>query len=302
MTLHEIQHADGISSRSGRRWRRRTGVARRRVVVALVLGASVTVLGGGLQIIGMPFQRLPDGAGTRLAVIESTPLDTTGAPDARGGGIRYPYSIVPGGVHSIEDVKKAVASDSVVAEHYQSLSIGALRMQRVVQLRPMHLSYRVGNDVYWTKRTVALHPGEWFLTDGRELLRVRCGNRMSERAQLPVSDREPPVEAFDQAAPIAVPEPSASQIFSEWEDAAPFDRSESSAEPLAATELLPGLVPLVGGGKVEGFGGSGNLHAVPEPGTLLLVGVALAGGTILRLRRSASRGSSRLRTKPPART
>ena len=184
----------------------------------------------------------------------------------------------------------------MVATHYRDVAIDALRVEHVTRPRAVYVSYRRGNDVYWTKRKLMLHPGEALLTDGKNEVRARCGNRVSDDVQAPVSDVDPPAEVLDQSAPIVVPEALLSQSFSEWEQPPPLDGLGVSGEPYLPRPLdadpLPGLpmllqIPLVSDRSFAGAGASRSPATVPEPGTLLLVGVGLAGA-ILHSRRGGS--------------
>jgi hypothetical protein len=73
---------------------------------------------------------------------------------------------------------------------------------RVVPLdreESVYVAYRIGNDVFWTKRTFTLHKGETVITDGTHEARARCGNRISVTPQAPISSREPTPGAFETA-------------------------------------------------------------------------------------------------------
>ena len=89
-------------------------------------------------------------------------------------------------MYNAEEAKKAVAGDPVVAEHYRDFALDVMHVERVTSPRAVYLSYRIGNQVYWTKRPVTLQPGELLLTDGKEAVRARCGNRVSDSARFPV--------------------------------------------------------------------------------------------------------------------
>ena len=130
-------------------------------------------------------------------VAEGLPGPAEGDSRATGSTV-YPYSVVPGGVHSTEALAAAV-KDPLVATHYASIDIAQARIETVPAPRRAYVSYRIGNRLYWTSRTVALHPGEQVLTDGRNEIRARCGNRISETPQQPTSDDEPEVAEFDRA-------------------------------------------------------------------------------------------------------
>jgi len=115
----------------------------------------------------------------------------------------YPYSIVPGGVATRDDVQKRVDTDPVVAKHYASFD--ARKAHAVVNARPraVHVSYRKGDKVYWTSKTVMLAAGETLLSDGSNEIRGRCGNRISDKAMLPVAMNEPTEEELDAASTSA---------------------------------------------------------------------------------------------------
>jgi hypothetical protein len=60
------------------------------------------------------------------------------------------------------------------------------------------MSYRIGDQIYWTRNKVLLNAGEITLTNGDIEIRARCGNRISETAMFPASDSEPDVVEFDR--------------------------------------------------------------------------------------------------------
>lgn len=111
----------------------------------------------------------------------------------------YRNSVVPGGVHSAAEVAAVMARDPVVAAHYAHINVGALRLVRVEKSRLVHVSYRIGNQIFWTKNTVRLTLGEMLLSDGEHLIRARCGNLLADSAQSPILLNEPPAEVLDTA-------------------------------------------------------------------------------------------------------
>ena len=134
--------------------------------------------------------------------LPSAALETAGDEVTRRAF--YPYSVVPGGVHSTQELNAALA-DPVVAAHYAAVNVAAVRVERVRTPRRVHVSYRIGDKVYWTKRTLLLSPGERILTDGGTELRSRCGNRIADAPQEPTSDEEPLITEFDRAL-VPVPD------------------------------------------------------------------------------------------------
>lgn len=148
-------------------------------------------------------------------------LQATAPPAARGGAghpaegnsraVRriYPYSIVPGGVSGAEELARVIRTDRVVAVHYASFDVARARVLAVDKPRAVHVSYRKGGKVYWTARKVLLAPGEILLSDGRNDMRARCANRISDVPQFPVEAHRPAMEELDQAVEIAGGEPVA---------------------------------------------------------------------------------------------
>ena len=124
------------------------------------------------------------------------PAAATTAESGKGRPARivYPYSVVPGGVASQAELVRIVRTDRVVAAHYASFDVGAARPVTVTAPRAVHVSYRKGDQVYWTARKVMLKPGETLFTDGRSEMRARCANRISETARFPVEAQEPDLE------------------------------------------------------------------------------------------------------------
>jgi hypothetical protein len=98
----------------------------------------------------------------------------------------YPYSIIEGGAHTPEELKRAVEKDPVVARHYAHINPEALRPLKLTNDTSGYVSYRVGEQVYWTSKKVNLRKGELVLSDGEHWVRGRCGNQISETPQFPV--------------------------------------------------------------------------------------------------------------------
>lgn len=109
----------------------------------------------------------------------------------------YPYSVIPGGVYSREELAANMSSDRVVADHFADFSVGQARMIRLEVTQNVHVSYRIRDRVFWTSKTVKIPKGETLITDGRSFARSRCGNRISVEPQAPVSQEEPEPESFD---------------------------------------------------------------------------------------------------------
>jgi hypothetical protein len=108
----------------------------------------------------------------------------------------YPYSIIPGGAYSTAELKYADQEDPVVKAHYADFNVKTAQMVQLTEDKYQYASYRKKDKVYWTKKKLRIPKGEVLLTDGASYARARCGNRLSEKPQTPVSLQEPPLKAL----------------------------------------------------------------------------------------------------------
>ncbi len=114
----------------------------------------------------------------------------------------YPYSIVAGGVHDARQLREAIETDPVAAEHYSGFDLAKARVVRLQHDEYAYVSFRVGNGVYWTSHRLKLSKGEALLTDGEHYIRTRCGNQVSQTAQRPIYKHEPTAEVLNTAMSI----------------------------------------------------------------------------------------------------
>ena len=112
----------------------------------------------------------------------------------------YPYSVTPGGATTALELRNAVANDEVVRAHYADFRVTNTRVERLEKPQAFYVSYRIGNAVFWTKSPLTLPAGEHVLTDGSNMARTRCGNRLSLAPVVPVSSVEPSPEAMEAPA------------------------------------------------------------------------------------------------------
>lgn len=226
----------------------------------------------------------------------------------------YKYSVVPGGVRTVSELRWAAEHDPVVAAHYAGFDYDHARVVKLVLARTAYVSYRIGNKVYWTRHRVSLKKGETVITDGKMTARGRCANRVEEMPQQATSESEPPAEKFDEpiqpmpgTAVTTPPVPFQSALMNR--NPPPGLGSTvplSSYDPIASggiTPILPAALPVCGIGapkktkgsaSVEtpslssdgkkkkksapcGAGGGGGGAEVPEPGTWLLMASGVAG-------------------------
>ena len=129
------------------------------------------------------------------------------APDARAERSVYPFSVIPGGIASLDDVLNSVQRDPVVAQHYRDLSPIDMHFERLPVPIQVYASYRVGHSVFWTQHRIVVPRGELVLRDDSHFIRARCGNRLAfalppeanEPSKKPPF--EPPDEVFDYGMP-----------------------------------------------------------------------------------------------------
>lgn len=215
----------------------------------------------------------------------------------------YPYSVVPGGINDAKELKWVAEHDPIVAAHYRGFDYDHARVVRLVLARTVYLSYRIGNQVYWTRHRVTLKKGEKLITDGKITARARCANRVEEMPQQATNSAEPPPAKFDEPVRPAIgtavenpPVPFESALLNR-----PGVPGLGPSAPLSLVDpfgngtwvpISPGPLPSVCGvGKNKKTGvtvttgknkkngnpcGNGGGSAVPEPGTWLLVASGLA--------------------------
>jgi hypothetical protein len=115
----------------------------------------------------------------------------------------YRYSVIPGGAYTRQELEKALARDRVVAKHYTGFNISSAHPVTLDSDRFSYVSYRVGDNVYWTSRPIRLRKGETLLTDGVHWARTRCGNRLTDSPpERSTAAKEPNDNLFE--APVTV--------------------------------------------------------------------------------------------------
>ncbi len=253
-------------------------------------------------------------------VVAPAPVANAAASDRAGrpgsGRLVYPYSIVPGGVRSQQEVARAMRIDPVVADHYARVEPANLREQQIQAPQLVHASYRIGDKIFWTKRRLVLHPGERVLTDGSTMIRERCGNLLTIE---PLAPAIPALE--DEPAPAEFDAP-----MNPFTTAGAMPYVTGAGDPFGMRGAPFGIQPPVGGGfpvtaGKPGVTGDPDPHGppifppppppvrypvddpngpddpkdpkdptvtpqaippvpVPEPGTFVLVGIGAAAGLI----------------------
>jgi len=123
----------------------------------------------------------------------------------------YRYSVLPGGAYGVAELKRKLTWDATAARHYQPFQLERVRSVGASFASPVYVSYRKGNQIYWTRNPIRIAAGETLLTDGVLFARARCGNRISMTPEVPVAHVDPPPEIIDvpqyfEFPPVAMPE------------------------------------------------------------------------------------------------
>jgi hypothetical protein len=240
----------------------------------------------------------------------------------------YKYSIIPGGAYSSQELARSRRLDRVVATHYAGFGSANVSVRPLLRDSYFYVSYRKADRVYWTARKHRIPKGECVLTDGTNLARARCGNRLSLVPQTPVLDIKAPTEAALSLpdAPEGIDFPAPPLFFPEYDapgltfpepqgisGASPAQGTSSAANKEFGPIYFPagyffapfaGLVLPPGGGSTgPGSGGeippivAGGDTPIPEPQgfALLMTGLVALGYLIRRLH---PRGAYAFASKP----
>jgi len=148
----------------------------------------------------------------------------------------YPYSIVAGGAASVDELKKAIDSDPVVAGHYENFDLSKTRVEKLTKPKVMYVSYRMGNDIYWTRKPLVIRAGEKVLTDGENIARTRCANQLS-LIPGPTSEFEPPAVTLDTPVLRPLPTPPMALVL-------PPGGGSLGVPPIGAPRPIPPGIPI----------------------------------------------------------
>ena len=217
----------------------------------------------------------------------------------------YPYSVIPGGVNSVAELRDAAAHDPIVAEHYAGFDYARARVIQVDRPRLVYLSYRRGGKIHWSSKQASLHPGEKLISDGKVTARERCGNQVSVLPQANTAPDEPLMAELDQPDALASGIEFLSGLNSQLMPGdpvmpvGPSSPVAGGSAPLAGPPVGPGppgvSMPFPIGLPIPGTTCLPNKQnhnckpqppppTVPEPGTLVLV-LSGSAAVLARFRR-----------------
>jgi len=103
----------------------------------------------------------------------------------------YPYSVIAGGIYSPQELAAANSKDAVVRAHYSDFNVNRAKLVQLTDDRYQYASYRVKDQIYWTRKKLRIPKGELLWSDGTSYARARCGNRLSDQPHDPTAPAEP---------------------------------------------------------------------------------------------------------------
>jgi hypothetical protein len=196
----------------------------------------------------------------------------------------YPYSVIEGGAGNRQELRQAIDSDAVVASHFGGFDVARAKPVRLPVSKSFFVSYRKGDRVYWTRRKLTVPAGETVLSDGVNLARTRCGNRLAEDPREPIAPSEPTLVELDTPLPPSThsfpvpfdPLTAYDLVVSSGGLPPPVTVGEGSipsvtmpSGPFAYAWPIPwaaGPGPLTDVDHQPGFTPAGELERMPEPG------------------------------------
>jgi hypothetical protein len=114
-----------------------------------------------------------------LLALAAGALFLVGLTPDKSGSV-YPDSIIGEGANSVDELQRAIAGDPVLADHYADFDLAKTKVVRLDQPKIAHVSYRVGNSVYWTRKPLVIPAGETVLSDGTHMALTRNGNQLQD--------------------------------------------------------------------------------------------------------------------------
>jgi hypothetical protein len=163
----------------------------------------------------------------------------------------YGHSIVPGGIHSVEELKRAIVADPLAAQHYSGFDVSKAYVTRLPHDGWYFLSYRLNHRIYFTSALRLIRGGEEVLTDGNAYILTRCGNEIALSPLAPVDVTQEPMDLDIIVAELpSTPAPESGPVSTPF-TASPLAPPSSATLPAEGGEVTPPpvfFVPLAEGG------------------------------------------------------
>ena len=110
---------------------------------------------------------------------ESKPISYTNPFASRSGRPAYLYSVITGGIGSVEELRQITFERYlVVAKHFAGFDFEHADPVTIFEKQSMYVAYRMGDKVLHLNK-MPLHTGETLISDGKIVARTRCGNRVA---------------------------------------------------------------------------------------------------------------------------
>jgi len=232
--------------------------------------------------------------------------ESAALPVLKSGRPVYPYSLVPGGIANETEFVLRRASDPVLNAHYREFG-AHVKLRSLPRDRWLYASYRIGDQIYWTRHAVLVHGGETVLTDGQHLIRTRCGNSLSSTPRKPTRFIEPSTVSSDYSVtPVLPPDlPPQVPVSKNSDPGLPgieLSLPEPPPDPPELRDPSPLLprspAPIFIGGPLIGPDVSPRVPVrtpqlpllAPEPATWALIAIGL-GLIVIHVKRQARRNS-----------
>lgn len=179
---------------------------------------------------------------------------TTAKPTAKYKGHPvYPYSVIPGGVHSVEALRVVMLNDAAIAAQYPNFDFDKAKVVTLTEDSQAYVSFAKNGQIAWTSKAIALHKGEQVITDGTYQIRTRCGNGISYVPKVPTM----PVDVAEMEVPV--PPFGISSVTPRQSDFVSVDPKGKPQTKLIAKDRLVPIIPA--------FPGLGKTVTPPTPVT-----------------------------------
>jgi hypothetical protein len=192
----------------------------------------------------------------------------------------YPYSVIPGGVYSDNELALNMDNDPVVAAHYADFNVSQAKIIHAPKAEFMYVSYRIKNKIFWTSKKVKILEGESLITDGKKVARARCGNMVSASTMTPVSLKEPEDDVFEVPSYLSMNVPPLPELDFELLDLPnEFASQTVSLNPVPIPIAPVPLRPLTYYFRPQFYRPLFSLSSspIPEPATFPLLAIGLCG-------------------------
>jgi hypothetical protein len=114
----------------------------------------------------------------------------------------YRLSLIPGGAKNMFELDLQVQLDPVLQKFYKNFDFSKQRQFTIDKDMDIYMSFRVGNDIRWTKKKVHVKAGESAVTDGEYTILLRCGNMIAWTPQTPATPLPPEILETPVAPPL----------------------------------------------------------------------------------------------------